>query len=219
MITWITHRVRKTFIAGLLVTLPLVVTVYFSIILFNVIDRILGPGVTKILIRTGIELNPGYRIPGLGIVVSILIVFFVGLLVTNFIGRKLVLLGEWFLEKIPVVRSIYSAVKQIIETIASANTSVFKQVVMFEFPRKGIYSIGFISSETRGEAQELTNEDVVNVFTPTVPNITTGFYLLIPRKDLTPLNMSVEEGIKMMVSGGIISPKNAMESGKTGPAK
>ncbi|MFQ5559607.1 MAG: DUF502 domain-containing protein [Nitrospinota bacterium] len=202
MFKWI----KKIFLAGLLVTLPVVSSIFFSIFLFNSIDQILGPAVTKILILLGAPIHPTYRIPGLGIVITVLIVFGVGLLVTNYIGKKFVLVGEKILQKIPVVRSIYSAVKQIIETIASANASVFQQVVMFEFPRKGIYSLGFISSEAQGEAQEKTQEEVVNVFIPTVPNITTGFFLLVPRTDITPLSMTVEEGVKLMISGGILVP-------------
>jgi uncharacterized membrane protein len=199
------HRIRNIFIAGLLVILPIGITYFILSFLFNNLDNLLSPILTNLLIFIGLPIPPGYRIPGLGFIATILIVFFVGLLTTNIFGRKVVKFGELILEKIPVVRGVYAGAKQVINTIAHTEKA-FRQVVMVEFPRKGIYSIGFITSECKGEIQYLTNKEVINVFLPTTPNPTSGFLIFVPKNDVIPLSMTVEDGIKLIISGGIITP-------------
>ncbi|MBI5183319.1 MAG: DUF502 domain-containing protein [Nitrospinae bacterium] len=201
------YRIRNIFIAGLLVILPIGITYFILSFLFNNIDSLLSPILTRLLIFIGLPLRPGYRIPGLGLMATILIIFIVGLLTTNIFGRKLVKFGELILEKIPVVRSVYTGAKQVINTIAHTDKKAFRQVVMVEFPRKGVYSIGFVTGETKGEVQDLTKEEVVNVFLPTTPNPTSGFLLFAPRNEITPLSMTVEDGLKLIISGGIVTPK------------
>lgn len=208
MIRILKHKVRNIFITGFLVTLPLMITYFFIRVLFRMIDSMLGPTVNQLLSATGLH----FMIPGIGFILTILIIFAVGLASTNVIGRKLFLKFEIFLNSIPLVKSIYSGAKQVIHTISTAKKAAFSRVVLVQFPRNGIYTIGFITSEAKGEVQEITKEDVINVFIPTVPNPTTGFFLMIPRNDITPLKMSIEDGIKLIISGGIVVPPYNSES-------
>jgi len=194
-------RLRAYFFAGILVTAPAAITFYIAWLLITWIDRLVGslmPG------RYG-DLMP-MSVPGLGLIVLIVFLILVGMLTAGFVGRLVVRLSENLLARMPVVRSIYGAVKQIFETVLAQQSSAFRQVVLVEYPRRGIWAIGFVSGSTRGEVQNLTKEDCVNVFLPTTPNPTSGFLLFVPRDDLIVLNMTVEEGIKMVVSGGIVTP-------------
>ena len=131
---------------------------------------------------------------------------FIGWSTAGLLGRLWTRLTEHLLARMPVIRSVYGAVKQIIETILKQQSNAFRQVVLFEYPRRGSWALGFITGETLGEVQSLTSDDVVNVFLPTTPNPTSGYLLFIPKKDLVMLKMTVEEGIKMVVSGGIVTP-------------
>ena len=134
------------------------------------------------------------------------IAFGVLLLAAGLVGRLFVDYSERVLNRMPVVRSIYGATKQIFETMLMQKSGVFREVVLVEFPRTGMWSIGFIAGRTEGEIQELTEDEVLNVYIPTTPNPTSGYLCFVPRKDIFPLTMSVEEGIKMVVSGGIVTP-------------
>ncbi len=208
-------RLRNVFIAGLLVLLPISITSFVLIFLFQKLDNLLAPAFSKFLILLGLPLYEGQFIPGLGFVATILIVFFTGLITKNIIGRKFFQVGEFFVEKIPVARSIYSGAKQIIETVAKSNMDTFNKVVMIEYPRKGIFSVGFVTCESKGEIQENTEENVINVFVPTTPNPTSGMLVFVPKVDIIPLSMTVEEGIKLVVSGGIVTPiKNKIVAGE-----
>ena len=115
--------------------------------------------------------------------------------------------GERVLDKMPVVRTIYSAIKQIMQTVMSTNSESFRDVVLVEYPRKGIWVIGFVTGETKGEVQTLNKETLINVFIPTTPNPTSGFLLFLPKKDLIYMKMKVEDAVKMVISGGIVTPK------------
>ncbi len=152
-----------------------------------------------------------YKIPGLGVIMTIIFIFLFGVLTRSFLGSKLVQLGEMIVDRIPLVRNIYTGVKQIVTTIANADTKAFRKVVILEFPRKGLYSMGFITTENRGEVQALTEENVVNVFVPTTPNPTSGFLIFAPLNEVTELSMTVEEGIKFIISCGIVTPKYQQE--------
>ena len=140
-------------------------------------------------------------------ILIVLLIFVIGVLTQSFLGGKLVQLGEMIVDRIPVVRSIYTGAKQVVTTIAEADTKAFRKVVLVEFPRKGIYSLGFITGYTEGEVQELTNAKLVNVFVPTTPNPTSGFLVFVANEDIIELTMTVEDGIKFIISVGIVTPE------------
>ena len=125
----------------------------------------------------------------------------------GFLGRTLLKSGERVLDKMPVVRSVYGAIKQVMETVMSTNSNSFREVVLVEYPRKGIWVIGFVTGETKGEVQSLKKEKLINVFIPTTPNPTSGFLLFFPKKDLIYMHMKIEDAVKMVISGGIVTPK------------
>ena len=199
------RRIRNVFITGLLITLPIALTWFILQFLLNNFDA-LSPVFTNILIQLGAPIPEGYRIPFLGLVVTLLIVLIVGWLTTNFFGKKVFQIGELLIEKIPFVRRIYKGSKQVVSSIAEADTSAFRKVVLIEFPRRGLLAIGFVTGESRGEVQELTRENMLNVFVPTMPNPTSGFLIFSPLKELTEVSMTIEEGIKYVVSGGLVTP-------------
>ena len=194
-------RLRAYFFAGILVTAPAAITFYTAWLLITWIDR----WVASLMPGRYSDFLP-VSVPGLGLIVLIVFLILVGMLTAGFLGRLLIRTGENILARMPVVRSIYGAVKQIFETVLAQQSNAFRQVVLVEYPRRGIWAIGFVSGGTRGEVQNLTKEECVNVFLPTTPNPTSGFLLFVPRGDLIVLNMTVEEGIKMVVSGGIVTP-------------
>ena len=147
-----------------------------------------------------------FGIPGLGLLVLLMAVTLIGALTAGLIGRWLLQTGERVLNRMPVVRSIYSAIKQIFETVLAQQSNAFREAVLVEYPRRGIWAIGFITGTTKGEVQNLTEEETVNIFLPTTPNPTSGFLLFVPKSDVVPLGMSVEEAVKMVISGGIVTP-------------
>jgi len=147
-----------------------------------------------------------FDIPGFGLLVLFILLTTIGALTAGLIGRLAVRLGEDVLNRMPIIRSVYKALKQIFETVLSHQSSAFRQCVLVEYPRRGIWALGFISGVTEGEVQSLTENEVVNVFLPTTPNPTSGFLLFVPREDVVVLSMTVEEGIKMVISGGIVAP-------------
>ncbi len=194
---------RKYIIAGLLVWVPLGVTVLVIKLLVDLMDRL------QVLLPPGWrpEALFGFSIPGFGVVVALLVVLLTGMVVANFIGRRLVAVWETLLAQIPLVRTIYTGVKQIVEGIATSQGTAFRKVLLIEYPRKGIWCLGFQTSDTLGEISERTGKDMVAVFIPTTPNPTSGFVLLLPRDEVMELKMSVDEGIKMIISVGAAVPK------------
>ena len=205
MIKKIQHRIRNVFITGLLITLPIALTWFILQFLLKNFDA-LSPVFTHMLIQLGAPITEGYRIPFLGLVVTLLIVLTVGWFTTNFFGKKLFELGELLIEKIPFVRRIYKGTKQVVSSIAEADTSAFRKVVLLEFPRRGLLAIGFVTGESLGEVQQVTQANMLNVFVPTMPNPTSGFLIFSPPEELTEVSMTIEEGIKYVVSGGIVTP-------------
>ena len=205
MIKKIQRRIRNVFITGLLITLPIALTWFILQFLLKNFDA-LSPVFTHMLIQLGAPITEGYRIPFLGLVVTLLIVLIVGWWTTNFFGKKVFQIGELLIEKIPFVRRIYKGSKQVVSSIAEADTSAFRKVVLIEFPRRGLLAIGFVTGESRGEVQELTRENMLNVFVPTMPNPTSGFLIFSPLEELTEVSMTIEEGIKYVVSGGLVTP-------------
>jgi len=196
-------RIRAYFLAGILVTSPVAITLYLAWAVVDLIDN----AVTRLLPA---QYNPEnylpFSVPGLGVVIVILTLTLIGAFTAGVIGRLVIRAGEAVLARMPVIRSVYGATKQIMETVLANQSAAFREVVLLEYPRRGIWTLGFISGQTQGEVQNLTADDVVNVFVPTTPNPTSGFLLFIPRSDLHVLEMTVEEGIKMVVSGGIVTP-------------
>lgn len=200
------RRLRNIFITGLLITVPIAFTYFILNFLFTKLDNLLSPAVTKILIYYGAPLSEGFRIPGLGVTLTVLIIFLVGVFTTNIFGKKLLTLGEKIVAKIPIVRNIYTGTKQVVTTIAQADTDAFREVVLIEFPRKGLYAVAFVTTPAKGEIRSLTGDDFITVFVPTTPNPTSGFLIFTSRTKVTKLSMTIEEGIKLVISGGIVTP-------------
>ncbi|MEX2455206.1 MAG: DUF502 domain-containing protein [Rhodospirillaceae bacterium] len=196
-------HIRGYFLAGILVTAPIGITFYISWLLIRWIDSKVTPLIPA---NYNPETYLHFAVPGLGLVIVFFFLTFIGWVTAGFIGRLWMRLSEKLLGRMPVIRSVYGAVKQITETILTQQSNAFREVVLFEYPRRGSWAMGFITGHTMGEVQSLTEDEVVNVFLPTTPNPTSGYLLFIPRKDLVVLEMTVEEGIKMVVSGGIVTP-------------
>jgi len=202
----LSHSIRRTFLAGLAVVIPIVVTILIFKLMFQTLDNFLGPLVTRGLMLAGVPIPKTFEVPGIGIVSTILIVFLVGMFTTNFFGKKLLDLSEWVVDQIPFIRSVYTGAKQVMSAISTAGSQGFSKVVLIEFPRKGAFSLAFITGENWSEVQQRTQEDLVNVFLPTTPNPTTGYFMMIPKEDVIELDMTVEEGVKMLVSAGLVTP-------------
>lgn len=205
----IVARLRGYFLAGLLTTAPIGLTLWLFWVLLKFIDSKVTPLIPA-------QYNPNtylhavtpvdFDIPGVGLIVLILALIIIGALTRVLLGRWLVRASEHLLHRMPVVRSVYGATKQIVETVLKRQSEAFRQVVLFEYPRRGTWAIGFVTGTTRGEVQNITDDEVVNVFLPTTPNPTSGYLLFLPRRETIPLSMSVEDGIKMIISGGIVTP-------------
>jgi len=193
---------KNYFLTGLLVILPIFITVYVILSLIRAMDAILKYIPAKYLPETYLQIH----IPGLGLILVVILVFVVGLLTRNFIGRKIVQLGENIVDRIPLVRVLYAGVKQLLEPLFLQKTNAFKRVALIEYPRRGVHVIGFVTGESKGEVQSKTSKDMMNIFVPTTPNPTSGFYILIPEDEVVYLNMSVEDAFKLIISAGIVGP-------------
>lgn len=203
-------RLRIFFITGLVVLAPIVVTVYVFWQVFFKIDSLLS----GYLSRWPMFTIYGRTIPGMGLVAVILAVLLVGMLASNIIGRKLIGLGDKIVTSIPLIGRIYIAVQQISKAFLAEERAALKKAVLIEYPRKGVYSIGFLTSEAQGEVQDNTEEDVYSVFLPTTPNPTSGFLLLIPKEEITPLDMTIEDALKLIISGGMVTPTKVLTKEK-----
>jgi uncharacterized membrane protein len=213
----IMQQIRRYFIAGLLVWLPIWVTL---LVLRFVIE----------LLESGFLLIPqayqpqnwfGLYIPGLGVVLSITIIFLTGMLVTNFLGRRLVRLGESLVGRIPMVRSIYMGTKQLVESLFSTTSESFRKVLLVEYPRKGMWSLAFQTGSNFEPIVKHTGEEMVGIFIPTTPNPTSGFFMMVPAKDAIELDMTVDQAFKFIVSLGVVPPitpdANKSKKTKKGP--
>jgi len=208
-------KIKTYFITGLLVLTPLVLTIFIIWKLFIGIDGLLQGFISNMLERVGV---PATKY-GLGFISVILLILLTGLIARNYFGRKVIKLGENVLSKIPLISRIYMAIQQISNAFLSEKREVFKKAVLIEYPRKGIYSIGFFTQDTRGEVQERLNRDVVSVFLPTTPNPTSGFLLFVPKSDVTELDISIEEALKLVISGGAIVPSSKYKGKLEVPTK
>ena len=198
-------RIRSWFFTGILVMTPLILTIYVVWAFITFVDNLVVPMVPYYY-RPSTYLP--FPIPGLGLIIVFIFTTFVGILATGLFGRTLIRLWENILSRMPVIRSVYSAIKQILETVMATQSDAFRQAVLVEYPRKDIWAIGFVTGSTKGEVGENVNKKMVNVFMPTTPNPTSGFLLFFPEKDLIFLKMSVEDALKLVVSGGMVIPKN-----------
>lgn len=205
---------RRYFVAGLLVWIPLGVTILLISFAVRQMDKSIAlipakyqPGVmlAKLLGEPNPIADP-VHIPGVGVLFILLVVVLTGIFVANVIGRTFVGGWESLMDRIPVVRSIYSAAKNFAEIVFSDSSNAFKNVLLVEYPRKGIFSLAFQTASELGEVQGRTGEEVVGCFVPTTPNPTSGFIIIVPRKDVTVLDMDVDEALKMIISLGVVVP-------------
>ena len=193
---------RRYLVAGLLVWIPLGVTVFILRVLIGLMDR------TLLLIPQ--QYRPeewlGITIPGLGLILTLLVLLVTGLLAANIVGRSMVGLWESMLDRIPVVRSVYSAAKNFAEIVFSDSGQSFKKVLLIEYPRKGVYSLAFQTATNLGEVQGRTGEEMICTFVPTTPNPTSGYIIILPKKDVIELDMEIDEALKMIISLGVVVP-------------
>jgi len=197
-------KLRRIIIAGLLVWVPLGITIFIIKILLDLL------GQTYLLIPVGLRPENlfGVTIPGFEIIMAIIILFSTGLVAANYLGKTLVENWEKFLDKIPLVRSIYAPLKKFAELVLSDQTQSFSKVLLIQYPRKGLYSLCFQTSKDVGEIQEKSGEDVICVFIPTTPNPTSGYIIMIPKDEVIELDMSVEDALKMIISLGVVVPSS-----------
>ena len=189
----ILNTIKRHFISGVIVVVPFILTYIVMKFLFETIDGLLQPLITYLF---------GYSLPGLGLVTTILIIILAGLFTRNIIGAKLYRLGDYFLVRMPIIRPIYSAAKQLLEAITMPSMNSFNEVVLIEYPRKGAYTVSFLSNKFEIESKG----DYVSVFVPSTPTPISGMVILVPKDDIFYLDMTIEEGVKFLVSGGVASP-------------
>jgi uncharacterized membrane protein len=196
-------RLRNYFISGLLFWIPLALSVLVIKFFLEVVNNIIPPR-----FQPETLLNLDTNIPGSGIILVLLIILITGTLVTNILGRKLVELWERALNKIPGFRSIYNTLKKISSTVLNNSTDSFRKAFLIQYPSKGIWVIAFQSGEYEGEAKNIIGDEVINLFVPTTPNPTSGFFVMMARKDAYELNMTVEDAFKLVISAGVVTPGN-----------
>jgi uncharacterized membrane protein len=200
---------KKYFITGLLVWVPLGITLWVLHLLVTSMDQ------TLLLLpeRYQTENLFGIHIPGMGVLLSLLILFATGLITANFLGQRLLLYWESLLGRIPVVKSIYNSVKQVSDTLFSSNGHAFRQALLVQYPREGSWTIAFLTGRPGGDVVNHLPGDYVSVYVPTTPNPTSGFFLMMPQKDVIALNMSVDEALKYIISMGVVAPASGRGGG------
>jgi uncharacterized membrane protein len=193
---------RNSFFTGVIIALPIGVTIWLISSFVDFVDQRVKPLIPP-------QLNPDtylpFPLPGFGIVVSIIALWMLGTLAGNFLGRRVLHFGESLFARVPLVSNVYNALKQIVGTMAQQKDKAFKEVCLLEYPRKGLYAIGFITSDLKGAPKTYLHEGYVCVFVPTTPNPTSGFLLFVKRDELEILDMTPEEGAKMIISGGMVT--------------
>ena len=197
---------KKNLIAGLLVTIPAGLTYMILSFVITRVDRAMAPVIKGIFGPQGLYLMEKANIPGMGFLLLALFIIGVGLFGTNFIGKKIVVIGENFLHKIPVVRVIYTSIKKVVDTLSLTETASFQKMVLITYPREPLKTLGIVCCDTPNGIEDAVGEKMLNVFVPTSPNPTTGFLFMIPEKDTILMEMSVEEGLKMIISFGMTNP-------------
>ena len=196
-------RLRAYFFAGILVTAPIGITIYLAWLLVSFVDARVTPLIPA-------PINPAtylpFAIPGLGLVIVVVALTLIGAFTAGYFGRLLTGFFDAALARMPVLRGIYGALKQLVETVLAQKSGAFREAVLVEYPRRDAWTIAFVTGVTAGEVHERLPGEMVNIFVPTTPNPTSGFLLFVPRSDLLPLSMSVENALKLIVSGGIVTP-------------
>lgn len=185
-------------------TVPAALTYLVLAFVIRNVDRAMDPVITRVFGPEGLKLMEEYHFPGAGFVLLVLFIVLVGLFGTNFFGKKILALSENVLNNIPFVRVIYTSIKKVVHTISETETPSFQKMVLLTYPRPPLKALGIVSGSTKGEIAVKSNEESFNVFVPTSPNPTTGFLLMVAKKDLIFLEMSVEEGLKMIISFGMV---------------
>ena len=192
------RRLRTYFLTGLIVILPTVISAYVLYKIFVALDGILADFLTRYI---------GFRIPGAGLVTLVILIILVGMFARNIFGRGLLRFWDRVIARIPLVSKVYSALKRISEAFFLERSTGFRKVVLVEYPRKGVYSMAFMTAEAAGEVQNKTGAKMVSVFLPTTPNPTSGFFLLYPEDQVVPLNIPVDEALRMIISAGMAPPE------------
>jgi uncharacterized membrane protein len=197
-------KLRKYIITGLLIWVPLGITIFVIKLLVGLMDR------TIVLLPPAWrpEALFGFEIPGLGIVISAMVIFITGFFLTNFAGRRLISFWENFLDRIPLVRSIYSSVKQVTHTILSSDNDTFNEVMLIEYPRKGVWTLCFKTSESPKTFNQVAGKELITVFVPTTPNPTSGFILFVPKDEVKKMDLDVEDALKLVMSLGVVTPES-----------
>jgi len=201
------RKIKNIFLTGIAVVVPIGVTVYILFFIIGMMDNVLA------LLPVGMHPDRllGFHIPGLGVMVTVLLVFIAGLIARSWFGHRIVGAWERLFNRIPLVRSIYQASKQIVDTLFSGGGTQFRKVVLMEFPRKGTYTVAFVTGEAKGVPGILTGRTYINVFVPTAPNPTSGYYLIVPEDEVISTTMTIEEAFKLVISGGLVVPEAKME--------
>ncbi|WP_028573894.1 DUF502 domain-containing protein [Desulfonatronovibrio hydrogenovorans] len=200
---------KVNLIAGLLFLTPIAATFFLLRLTIGWLDQILLIIPSKFRPENFLP----FPVPGLGLIILFFVLLFSGVFVRNYLGHKLVSLWERIIDYIPIVNKIYTAVKQLIDTIAKGTARDFKRVVLIEYPKENIFAMAYVTGIAMGELQEKTKRKMINVYVPTTPNPTSGFYLMVPEDETIPLDMTVEESFKLLMSGGIITPENKRTKG------
>ncbi len=200
-------RLRNYFLTGVIVSAPLAITAYLSWTVIHWVDSWVKP---YIPVRYNPDTYLPFPVPGFGLVVALVMLTMIGAITTNIIGRSIVSYGEKLLNRMPLVRNVYRGLKQIFETVLAHRAELFSRVGLFEYPRRGTWSIVFIAAQEDSEINEALSEregKTIAVFRPITPNVTTGYLLYVPEKDVIPLEMSVEDAAKLLISAGLVGPE------------
>lgn len=210
-------RPRTAFLTGLLIILPLVITLWLLSFLFGPIQRFATPQAVALLRWIGLgglleAPGAGVVTTAVGLVLTAILVYLVGVFGSNLIGKRIFRALDRLVLRIPLVKGIYGSARQLLDTFSDSSRLAFRQVVLIEYPRRGCYTVGFVTSVTAGEPQARTAQRLVNVFVPTTPNPTSGMLVMVTQEDLIPMAMTVEEAIRLVVSGGIVAPPARTEA-------
>jgi len=201
------RRIRRFLLTGLVILVPVTLTVYVLLAIFHFMDGIFAPLIDRFI---GIWV-PKAHIPGLGLLLTLLVILLLGWLSTNVFGRRVIQMFERLIARIPVAKSIYAATKSVLEAVSLDQTEAFKRVVLIEYPKKDLFAIAFVTNRARWPQVDPRTEDLLLVFLPTTPNPTSGFLLLVPRQEAIDLPITVEEGVRLVISGGILKPESLLE--------
>ncbi len=205
-------KIRNYFLAGILITAPLSITVYLAYSFISLVDEQVGQLIPP-------EYNPEsylpFSIPGLGVILVVIVLTLIGALTAGFFGRMLVRVYESILNRTPIIRSLYAGLKQVLEAIFAQQSSAFREVVLLEYPKEDLWVLGFVTGRTKGQVQDLIEDEVLNIFVPTTPNPTSGFLIFVPKHKVKYLDIKIEDAFKMLISSGIVTPDSEDAKKKT----